>query len=430
MTDNSRDIFESLLDDIIADVNSNRESSVKKIVGGIDVSTWSPEISDARFGIQFRINRLTQKSRKSWNAFREMFHKFNDSLCYAMEQIRYISVDGVPVYMINNDKLNNDYHRQHENYKEFFQMDGLWFYNEKSVFLQYGYTTESFWNNVKTESPTFDVCIMCRKINIPVRRLPKCIADMYRLVQALAEKSFGEGQCSEETFIGFRKPKGIGNVRIVPQIINDIENGLRKSNVIDCVQRLHKLIYGEVKQDEIDSSFDSKTEYSQFTLSILHHFKLNVKDVIISETDKTTFITIPYDKSIRFTRSDIDWLFDKKALMNRYVYFEITGTLNTQAMFLSDRHEWYPNKATLHYTKRWEDFLDEFIAPNVTTWNAEFYETDQNYKIDLSRFYIKNMKVTFTGNSSNPLKHANRTAELIFSSKPKNLKIFNYQKNP
>ena len=426
----SKDIFESLLDDVISDVNSSQASSVQKITQDIGVSDWSPETSDAKFAIQFRINRLTQKSRKQWMTFREMFCQFDDNISYIFGQMRYIYVDGHPIYMINNEKLNNDYYRKDEDYTEFFQMNNLWFFNEKSRFLPYGYTHEQFWNNVKSECSTFDICFMCDTINIPAKRLPKYVADMYRIVLSLVQRVFGEGQCSDVFFINKNLLKGMGTVRIVPQIINDIENGLMKSNVIDCLKRLHKLLYGEIKQDAIDYFTSGQKQYSQFTLLVLHRFKLNVKDVIIGETDKTTFITIPYDKSIRFTRSDIDWLLEKKALMNHYVRFEITGTLNTQAEFLSKRFEWYPNKATVGYTKRWEQFLDEFIAPQINTWNAEFYETDQQYTIDLSRFYIKNMKATFTGNSSNPLKRADKTAKLKFDRKPDTLKIFNYQKNP
>lgn len=39
------------------------------------------------------------------------------------------------------------------------------------------------------------------------------------------------------------------------------------------------------------------------------------------------------------------------------------------------------------------------------------------------------MKVTFTGNSSNKLKKADKTAKLVFDRKPDELKIYNYQKN-
>ena len=38
----------------------------------------------------------------------------------------------------------------------------------------------------------------------------------------------------------------------------------------------------------------------------------------------------------------------------------------------------------------------------------------------------QNMKATFTGNSSNPLKRADKTAKLKFDRKPDTLKIFNY----
>lgn len=161
---------------------------------------------------------------------------------------------------------------------------------------------------------------------------------------------------------------------------------------------------------------------------ILHHFNLNIKDVIMSETEVCTFITIPYDKSIRFTRADIDFLYDKHRLLNKRVIFEITGTMETRIEYLSDRYEWY--KFAIGYKKRWEDFLEWCIAPNVNVWNAEFYECDQEYKINLSKFYVNKMKVSFTGNSSNKLKKADKTAELIFDHEPHELKIFNYQKNP
>ena len=72
----------------------------------------------------------------------------------------------------------------------------------------------------------------------------------------------------------------------------------------------------------------------------------------------------------------------------------------------------------------------DFLAPNVGTWNAEFNEVDYQYKIDLSRFYINKMKVSFTGNGRIDLKRPEKTAEIKFEREPYELKIYNYQKNP
>ena len=172
------DIFESLLDDVIADVNDNRTSSVEKITKNIDTSDWSPEKCDAKFALQFKINRINMKCRRSWIDFRDKMHKFNDAISYGLEQNRFISLSGRPIYMINNDKLNNDYYRKNEDYKDFFQVDELWFYNEKVKFIPEAFSLSVFWANVGSNCPTFDVYIPCQ-FNIPARKLTKLIPSIY-----------------------------------------------------------------------------------------------------------------------------------------------------------------------------------------------------------------------------------------------------------
>ena len=425
---NRTDIFESLLDDVIADVNDNRTSSVEKITQNIDTSDWSPEKCDAKFALQFKINRINIKCRRSWTDFRDKMHKFNDAISYGLEQNRFISLSGRPIYMINNDKLNNDYYRKNEDYKDFFQIDDLWFYNEKVKFIPEAFSLSVFWANVGSNCPTFDVYIPCR-FNIPARKLTKLIPSIYQMVVGIIEYVFNkDAQCSEESFINRELPPSSGTVRFITQIVNDVENGLKKPNVIDALKRLHIALYGEVKEDIINEYFDRKNQYSKFALEILHHFSLNLKDVILGETNETVFITIPYNKSIRFTRCDIDWLLEKKSLFGRYIHFEVTGTLNTIVDYLSNRPGWY--HLSSGYTRRWEEFLLNFLAPNIGTWNAEFNEVDYQYKIDLSRFYVDKMKVSFTGNGYIDMKRPEKTAEIIFDREPHELKIYNYQKNP
>ena len=288
-----------------------------------------------------------------------MFRKFDETMRYAFGEMRRVihddKFDGPLVYVINNDKLVDNWYRKNVR-NEYFQMDGLWFFGEKEMYMPNGYTTESFWNAVKSNCSAFDVFVPCR-IDVPPRRLPKLVVTAFNIAGGITKKVFREGQCQMLFFVNPKGKSGL-NVKISWQTVIDIDNRHKKSSVIDCLQRLHQLVYGSIHQLDINNYFD-EAEYSAFSLMILHHFNLNARDVIMSETDKCTFITVPYDKTIRFTRSDIDFLMEKNALMNRGVYFEITGTMETRAEFLSDRFEWY--HLSTGYTKRWEEFLEWFI---------------------------------------------------------------------
>lgn len=160
MKENMRDIFESLLDDIMSNVNDSQGDAARKMAADAETIDYSsPEKCNAPFALQFRVNRLS-KSRKKWTSFREKFRMFDEAMQYTFSQLRYIKLDCSFVYIINNEKLVDNWDRKGI-HNEYYQIDDMWFFGEKVLYLPNGYTNESVWTTISNHASAFDIYIPC-----------------------------------------------------------------------------------------------------------------------------------------------------------------------------------------------------------------------------------------------------------------------------
>lgn len=322
-----------------------------------------------------------------------------------------------PTYLIMNDKWNNDYSRRYEDYKEFFDYDGLHFYNERNVIERLDKASQ------------FDVSFRVDFSGLLFRNLIRFVKELKAMMDYVIAKSFGgDARFGDITIINEKEysiklPSHARMYRMDSVRINDFVNRLDNPATKKALGNMMLVLFGAKHGPMIDACLTGRKKFSTQALLLAKLLKIRPEDWFMSETDQTIFVEVPKNETLKMNTWLIRRFLEIRDKGPKYILLTIEGTLSLDL--------WYVQSYQYDHStaKEFERFMENCVFSTINNLEIRFEYTDKDYKVNLMKFHIRDCKITFKGqpyrwmHQKKILTPNYKIPEVLFLEKPAKLKI-------